>query len=117
MTIPSFKNGAPDCDLAGTVAMANNALNLGLLDQRLALQWVHDNIGAFGGDRGKVTIFGQSAGASSVGLHMIAYDGNHEDLFRSAILESGSPADTIPFPPPTWPAYQTAWNSVVAAIK
>jgi carboxylesterase type B len=79
------------------VAIANNALNLVLLDQRLALQWVHDNIGAFGGDRGKVTIFGQSAGASSARLHMTAYNGNHEDLFRSAILESRSPADTIPF--------------------
>jgi carboxylesterase type B len=102
--------------IAGTTAIAHNALNLGLLDQRMALQWVQDNIQAFGGDPRKVTVFGQSAGATSIGLQMTAYDGKPENLFRAAILESGSPQDTAPTPPATWPPYQKAWDLVVAAI-
>lgn len=49
-------------------------------------------------------------------MQMTAYNGAHQDLFRAAILESGSPSDTLPTPPANWTAYQEAWNAVVAGI-
>ncbi|KAI0656620.1 carotenoid ester lipase precursor [Cubamyces menziesii] len=68
--------------------------NLGLQDQRAALQWIQKYISIFGGDPDKVTIWGQSAGAISVGLQMVANNGDNEGLFRGAIMESGSPLPT-----------------------
>lgn len=51
---------------------ANNDGNCGLRDQLLGLQWVQKNIQKFGGDPNNVTIFGESAGASSVHFHMLS---------------------------------------------
>jgi carboxylesterase 2 len=60
--------------------------NSGLLDQRFALQWVQSNIARFGGDPGKVTIFGESAGGESV-KQLLAQPPSPRP-FRAAIMES-----------------------------
>ena len=63
--------------------------NEGLLDQVAALEWVKENIAAFGGDAGNVTVFGQSAGAISIS--MLLTMPRAKGLFHKAILQSGAP--------------------------
>ncbi|KAF3009971.1 hypothetical protein E8E13_011274 [Curvularia kusanoi] len=92
---------------------AEGAQNLGLRDQRLALQWINKYISAFHGDPSKVTIWGESAGAYSVGDHINAYDGHNQKLFRAAILESGS-AVGPPLNGTNW--YQKMYRNLTASV-
>ncbi|KAI0804505.1 carotenoid ester lipase precursor [Irpex lacteus] len=77
--------------LGGAQVKAAGVANLGLQDQRQAFRWVQKYISAFGGDPTKVTIWGESSGAISVALHMIANGGDNEGLFRAGFMQSGAP--------------------------
>ena len=70
--------------------------NYGLQDQRLGLQWVHDNIKAFGGDPSRVMLFGESAGAGSTSLHLLTP--RSAGLFHAAAMESGPIAPWVAAP-------------------
>ncbi|MEV0811119.1 carboxylesterase family protein [Micromonospora sp. NPDC050200] len=77
----------------GFLYLDDGTANLGLLDQIAALEWVQDNIAAFGGDPGKVTVAGQSAGAMSIATLMAMP--RARGLFRQAITQSGAAAQTL----------------------
>jgi cholinesterase len=76
---------------------ATESSNIGLYDQRQALHWIQENIHAFGGDPRRVTIWGGSSGADSVGSHLAAFGGRDDSLFRAAILQSGGPVRRLGF--------------------
>ncbi|MET4921030.1 carboxylesterase family protein, partial [Streptomyces sp. PSRA5] len=74
--------------IGGFLDIPGAPANRGLLDVVAALGWVRENIAAFGGDPGNVTLFGQSAGATIVGGILATPEAN--GLFRRAIVQSGS---------------------------
>lgn len=76
--------GSRELDAKAASVSEPAARNLGLYDQRLALQWIQSFVHLFGGDRSRVTLSGESAGAASVVFHLQG----SEALFRQAIIQS-----------------------------
>jgi carboxylesterase type B len=75
-------------NIFGFPGYPQSSANLGILDQRLAIEWVRDNIEAFGGDPSRMILFGQSAGAGSTDIHSYAFA--EDPIVKGFILESGT---------------------------
>lgn len=69
-------------------AQQGTNLNMGLLDQRLSVEWVRDNIASFGGDPSRIVIWGQSSGAASADFYNYAY--SEDPIVAGLIQHSGS---------------------------
>lgn len=89
----------------------HGSLNPGLLDQRLAIEWVHDNIASFSGDPSRITLVGQSAGAASIDFYSYAY--KSDPIVSGLILESG----TTGLGMYTLEETSSAWYNVTATLS
>ncbi|KAI1887975.1 hypothetical protein AGOR_G00180290 [Albula goreensis] len=81
-----YRLGAFGFLVSGSDPKTSAVGNYGILDQQAALLWVQQNIALFGGDPNRVTIFGESAGAQSVSLHLMIQ--SSMPLFKQAVFQS-----------------------------
>ncbi|KAM0553183.1 hypothetical protein ACHAPJ_007470 [Fusarium lateritium] len=101
--------------LPSSLSAKEGVLNLGLKDQILMMEWVQENIEAFGGDPNNVTLFGLSAGAHSIGHHIMHYKEGVAPLFRRAIIESGAPTSRA-VRPYNAPIHETQFKDFLSAV-
>ncbi|KAF7904343.1 hypothetical protein EAF00_001677 [Botryotinia globosa] len=99
-------------NIFGFSGSPDSPANVGLLDQRLAVEWVRDNIENFGGDASRITLFGQSAGSASVDFYNYAWA--QDPIVAGFIQESGT-AQSWGLPS-TAESVATAWYNVSEAL-
>ncbi|KAK8029870.1 hypothetical protein PG993_011161 [Apiospora rasikravindrae] len=103
---PSYRLG-----IFGFSGAPGLAQNVALLDQRSAVEWVRDNIEAFGGDPSRITIFGQSAGGASVDYYSFAW--TDDPIVAGLIPQSGT---ALSFLPNTKEYAESLWYNVTQAL-
>ena len=109
LNVLGFLGGAEE--LRARDPKRGSAGNYGIQDQRAAMEWTRDNVAAFDGDPKRVFVWGQSAGAGSVAVHLVTKPS--WPLFARAGMESGSFANWIAY---NWDAAANNYNRTLAAV-